>query len=80
MRREQVHKICLNHYMKQDMEFHKKDEKTFYWVAVDYAEGSPHNETLAIRFKTQEIALDFLKAVNEAKVRDFIQVCPVCLE
>ncbi|KAK4319922.1 hypothetical protein Pmani_009183 [Petrolisthes manimaculis] len=68
MRREQVHKICLNHYLKPDMEFRKKDEKTFYWVALDYAEGTPQNETLAVRFKTQEIALDFFKAANEAKI------------
>lgn len=72
MRREQVHKICLNHYLKKDMEFHKKDDKNFYWAALDYSETSPQNETFAIRFKTPEIASDFIKAVDSAKVRNLL--------
>lgn len=67
MRREQVHKICMNHYLKADTEFRKKDEKTFYWAAVDYTENEAQKETFAIRFKTPEIAAEFYKAVDSAK-------------
>ncbi|XP_042203503.1 ranBP2-like and GRIP domain-containing protein 3 isoform X1 [Homarus americanus] len=69
MRREQVHKLCLNHTLNIDIEFRKKDDKTYYWAAVDYTESTPQNETFAVRFKTPEIALDFIKAVNDAKVK-----------
>ncbi|KAK7080137.1 hypothetical protein SK128_016406, partial [Halocaridina rubra] len=69
MRREQIHKICMNHYINKDMDLRKKDEKTFYWASVDYSENAPQNETFAIRFKTPEIATDFYKAVDDAKVK-----------
>ncbi|XP_069959256.1 E3 SUMO-protein ligase RanBP2 isoform X4 [Cherax quadricarinatus] len=69
MRREQVHKICLNHCLTKDMEFRKKDDKTFYWAALDYSESCPQNETFAIRFKTPEIASDFINAIDGAKVK-----------
>ncbi|XP_066979899.1 E3 SUMO-protein ligase RanBP2 isoform X2 [Macrobrachium rosenbergii] len=69
MRREQVHKICLNHNVEKGMEFRKKDDKTFFWATVDYAENTPKSETFAIRFKTPEIAVEFYKAVDNAKVK-----------
>lgn len=69
MRREQVYKICLNHYLSKDMEFRKKDDKTFYWAAFDYSEATPQNETFAIRFKTPEITSEFMNAVSDAKVK-----------
>ncbi|XP_076059826.1 E3 SUMO-protein ligase RanBP2-like isoform X4 [Oratosquilla oratoria] len=68
MRREQVLKLCLNHYMAADMEFRKKDDKTYYWVATDFSDGEPKKETFAARFKTSEIAHEFLAAVSNSKV------------
>lgn len=69
MRREQVHKLCLNHYLEKDLEMRRKDDKTFYWVAMDHSEaGTPKSETFAIRFKTPEISAEFFAAVNDAKV------------
>jgi len=67
MRREQVHKICLNHNLNIEMEFRKKDEKTYYWATVDYSGSEAQNETFAIRFKTSEIADGFFGAVELAK-------------
>lgn len=67
MRREQVHKICLNHNLNVEMEFRKKDEKTYYWATMDYSDNEPSNETFAIRFKTTEIAEGFFGAVELAK-------------
>ncbi|XP_076059811.1 E3 SUMO-protein ligase RanBP2-like isoform X2 [Oratosquilla oratoria] len=69
MRREQVLKLCLNHYMAADMEFRKKDDKTYYWVATDFSDGEPKKETFAARFKTSEIAHEFLAAVSNSKVQ-----------
>ncbi|KAK8396428.1 hypothetical protein O3P69_005465 [Scylla paramamosain] len=70
MRREQVHKLCLNHYLMKDLEMRHKDDKTFYWAAMDHSEAdTPKAETFAIRFKTPEIATEFFEAIQEAKVR-----------
>lgn len=70
MRREQVHKLCLNHNLDKDLEVRRKDDKTFYWVALDYSEAGPgKTETFALRFKTPEIATEFFAALNDAKVR-----------
>lgn len=70
MRREQVHKLCLNHYLVKDLEMRHKDDKTFYWAAMDHSEAdTPKAETFAIRFKTPEIATEFFEAIQAAKVR-----------
>lgn len=69
MRREQVHKLCLNHYLDKDLEVRRKDDKTFYWAALDHSEAdTPKTETFALRFKTPEIAAEFFTALNGAKV------------
>ncbi|XP_034238546.1 E3 SUMO-protein ligase RanBP2-like isoform X2 [Thrips palmi] len=67
MRREQVLKICLNHYILPDLELTQKDEKTWMWHAQDFSEGVLAPEQFACRFKTAEIAADFAAAVEEAK-------------
>ena len=66
MRREQVHKICLNHYLSPAIEFRVKDEKSYYWAAQDFADGESTTETFCIRFKTAEIATEFKKAAEDA--------------
>ncbi|XP_047739959.1 E3 SUMO-protein ligase RanBP2 isoform X2 [Hyalella azteca] len=66
MRREQVHKICLNHHLTEAIKLNEKDEKSFYWVAQDYSEDPPSLETFAIRFKTPDIAQAFKKAAADA--------------
>lgn len=68
MRREQVLKICLNHYISPDLELTRKDEKTWMWHAQDFSEGVLAPEQFACRFKTSEIAEEFAAAVEEAKV------------
>ncbi|XP_050685892.1 E3 SUMO-protein ligase RanBP2-like isoform X2 [Eriocheir sinensis] len=69
MRREQVHKLCLNHYLEKDLEVRRKDDKTFYWAALDHSEATAKTETFALRFKTPEIAAEFFVALNDAKVK-----------
>ena len=69
MRREQIHKICLNHYLTQDMKFKQKDDKSVFWGATDYSENEPVPETFALRFKTPKILSEFVQAVYDAQVK-----------
>lgn len=67
MRREIVLKVCLNHYLTPEIEFTPKNEKTWQWHAPDFSEGEVRFETLAIRFKTAEMAQEFMQAIENAK-------------
>ncbi|XP_072542547.1 E3 SUMO-protein ligase RanBP2 isoform X1 [Salminus brasiliensis] len=67
MRREQVLKICANHYITADMVLKPNagSDKSWVWYAMDYADELPKTEQLAIRFKTaDEAALFKLKFVE----------------
>lgn len=75
MRREQVLKICLNHYLTKDMEFLAKDNKTWLWTAADFSEGVVSHDKFCIRFKTPEIAVEFKEALDKAQKE--LQVTPV---
>lgn len=68
MRREQILKICLNHYITSDLDMISKDERTWMWGAQDFSEGVIVPEKFACRFKSVDIAEDFRKAVDDAKV------------
>ncbi|XP_074847123.1 ranBP2-like and GRIP domain-containing protein 4 [Carettochelys insculpta] len=69
MRREQVLKICANHYINTDMklQLNAGSEKSFVWHALDYADEAPKPEQLAIRFKTLEEAMRFKQKFEEAQ-------------
>ena len=71
MRREQVLKICLNHYITSDLDMTSKDSRTWMWGAQDFSEGVVVPEKFACRFKSAEIAHDFKEAVDDAKVCSF---------
>merc|ERR1719445_956119 len=68
MRREQVLKICLNHYVSQQLvaQFKKQDSKSWTWAAQDFSDGELESMTFALRFKTPEISAEFKKALDEA--------------
>ncbi|XP_027530808.1 E3 SUMO-protein ligase RanBP2-like isoform X3 [Neopelma chrysocephalum] len=69
MRRDQVLKICANHYINTDMKLtpNATSDKSFVWHALDYADELPKPEQLAIRFKTPEEAMLFKKKFEEAQ-------------
>lgn len=69
MRREQVLKICANHYITTDMLLtpNAGSDKSWVWNAVDYADEEPKPEQLAIRFKTVEEASLFKAKFEEAQ-------------
>ncbi|XP_061547242.1 E3 SUMO-protein ligase RanBP2 isoform X3 [Phycodurus eques] len=69
MRREQVLKICANHYITTDMKLKPNagSDKSWVWNAIDYADEKPKPEQLAIRFKTIDEALLFKSRFEEAQ-------------
>ena len=58
MRREQVLKICLNHYVTPQLVsgFKEKDTKSWTWGAQDFSDGELTSMTFALRFKTPDIS------------------------
>ncbi|XP_077472520.1 E3 SUMO-protein ligase RanBP2 isoform X2 [Stigmatopora argus] len=69
MRREQVLKVCANHYITTDMKLKSNagSDKSWVWNAVDYADEKPKPEQLAIRFKTVDEASLFKSKFEEAQ-------------
>uniref|UniRef100_A0A8C7HWG7 RanBD1 domain-containing protein n=1 Tax=Oncorhynchus kisutch TaxID=8019 RepID=A0A8C7HWG7_ONCKI len=72
MRREQVLKVCVNHYIMPDMllKTNAGSDKSWVWNAVNYADEEPRPEQLAIRFKTKVEALLFKTKFEEAQKID----------
>ncbi|KAA0716189.1 E3 SUMO-protein ligase [Triplophysa tibetana] len=70
MRREQVLKICANHYITADMVLKPNagSDKSWVWYAMDYADEMPRTEQLAIRFKTADEAALFKSKFEEAQM------------
>lgn len=67
MRREQVLKICLNHALTPEILYSPKDDKTWLFAANDFSEGELSLQQFCLRFKTKEIALEFKKAIDNAR-------------
>ena len=69
MRREQVLKICCNHFLSKEMDFKpvSSSDKAWQWSAPDFSEGEVVNELLAVRFKTAELANDWKKVVDDCQ-------------
>ncbi|XP_047107588.1 E3 SUMO-protein ligase RanBP2 [Schistocerca piceifrons] len=67
MRRDQVLKVCLNHFLTPEITFIEKDAKSWLWSAPDFSDGHIENERFAIRFKTPDIAAEFKKAIDQSQ-------------
>lgn len=67
MRREQVLKICLNHYLTSDIDYKPKDDRTWLFSAADYSDGEISYQQFCIRFKNGEVAKQFMDAVDKAR-------------
>ena len=62
MRREQIHKLCANHYITADMDLKKNADSDRSWVwsvEADFSDGVAKKELLAVRFKHHEDAVMF---------------------
>lgn len=69
MRREQIHKLVLNHAINADFNFNNMNNnpKSFVWATLNYAESTEGElEKLAVRFKKIELAEAFSKQLKEA--------------
>lgn len=68
MRREQIHKLVLNHAIGADFTFNNMNNnpKSFVWAAMNYAESTEGEiEKLAVRFKKVELAEQFSEKLKE---------------
>ncbi|KAI8124673.1 RANBP2-like and GRIP domain-containing protein 1 [Lucilia cuprina] len=66
MRREQILKICLNHVLNEDVDYKRKDDKSWLFVVNDFSEGEVELEKFSLRFKTKEVAEEFMATVKKA--------------
>lgn len=67
MRRDQIHKICANHFITPDMILAPLSERAYMWAAQDYADEVVIVEKLSVRFKTPTEAKKFYDAFEAAK-------------
>ena len=70
MRRDQILKICANHFLTADMELKANAGSDRSWVwhtSGDIADGEAKVEQLAVRFKNAEIAQEFKEKFDMCK-------------
>ncbi|XP_061165274.1 E3 SUMO-protein ligase RanBP2-like isoform X2 [Saccostrea echinata] len=70
MRREQIHKICCNHYITKELDLKpmpNSNGKAWIWFAMDHSDEEPKYENFSVRFKTPDIANRFKEAFDNAK-------------
>uniref|UniRef100_A0A8C0E827 RAN binding protein 2 n=1 Tax=Balaenoptera musculus TaxID=9771 RepID=A0A8C0E827_BALMU len=69
MRREQVLKVCANHWITTTM--HLKplsgSDRAWMWLASDFSDGDAKLEQLAAKFKTPELAEEFKQKFEECQ-------------
>lgn len=68
MRRDQVRKLCANHWITQEMELvsNSTSDRSWVWQTLsDLSEEVPSQEKLAVRFKSQETAKKFKEIFND---------------
>ena len=69
MRREHVFKICANHVITSEMQLKPfpKYERAWLWTTLgDFSEETTTAETLAVRFKCNEVANNFKEVFDKA--------------
>ena len=69
MRREHVFKICANHVITSEMQLtpFPKSERAWLWTTLgDFSEETTTAETLAVRFKCNEVANIFKEVFDKA--------------
>lgn len=69
LRREQIHKLVLNQLITEDIHLTPMNNspKAFCWSGMNYAEGGEGEaEQLAVRFKNEDIASNFLAKLNDS--------------
>ena len=70
MRRDQIHKLCANHFITHEMELKENagSDRSWVWsVNADFADGIAKAELLAVRFKHPEDAVIFRDKFQECQ-------------
>lgn len=69
MRQEKTMKVIANHFLDPRITLtpNAGNDKSWVWVAFDFAEGELVETTFAIRFATPEIAQEYKKEFNKAQ-------------
>ncbi|XP_076453510.1 LOW QUALITY PROTEIN: E3 SUMO-protein ligase RanBP2-like [Babylonia areolata] len=70
MRREQVLKICCNHFITEELDLKamsRSEGKAWVWYAMDFSEGEGQMEKFAVRFRDADIANNFKKVFDDSK-------------
>ncbi|XP_009945534.1 PREDICTED: E3 SUMO-protein ligase RanBP2-like [Leptosomus discolor] len=69
MRREQVLKVCANHWITTTMNLKQLSgsDKAWMWMASDFSDGDAKLERLAAKFKTPEQAEEFKQKFEECQ-------------
>ena len=90
MRRDQVLKVCCNHFLSADMTLSpmaNSDRSWVWFTSCDVSEATPKPENFAAKFKTKDIAEEFKAAfegnkrpVEVAKTLNGSWTCDVCFD
>uniref|UniRef100_K7DTX0 RANBP2-like and GRIP domain containing 5 n=1 Tax=Pan troglodytes TaxID=9598 RepID=K7DTX0_PANTR len=69
MRREQVLKVCANHWITTTMNLKplSGSDRVWMWLASDFSDGDAKLEQLAAKFKTPELAEEFKQKFEECQ-------------
>ena len=69
MRREQVLKVCCNHFITPLLSLKplQTSDRTWTWSAQDFSEGELVQETFALKFKTKDQATKFKETFDQAQ-------------
>uniref|UniRef100_A0A673T7A3 RAN binding protein 2 n=1 Tax=Suricata suricatta TaxID=37032 RepID=A0A673T7A3_SURSU len=69
MRREQVLKVCANHWITTTMNLKplSGSDRAWMWLASDFSDGDAKLEQLAAKFKTPELAEEFKQKFEECQ-------------
>lgn len=67
MRREQIHKLCCNMVITEDMKFIKMNATNYSFYGQDFSENEMKTEKLAIKFKTSDLVESFVNAALDAQ-------------
>uniref|UniRef100_A0A8I5TSR9 RAN binding protein 2 n=1 Tax=Pongo abelii TaxID=9601 RepID=A0A8I5TSR9_PONAB len=69
MRREQVLKVCANHWITTTMNLKplSGSDRAWIWLAIDFSGGDAKLEQLAAKFKTPELAEEFKQRFEECQ-------------
>lgn len=70
MRREQVLKICANHYLTKDIKLSplQSSKNAWCWTAQDFSDGEMQVEKLAVKFKDEDVAARFKSTLEKLQV------------